>query len=129
MKFEADHEAQIFGQGRTFFHLENWYSARSIIRTALKASGLYWRARRNADRVVVKRNHLGFRNLPRAFHGFTILHVSDLHVDLSEGAMRHLLEIVGALQFDICVLTGDYRGQTSDPSRWPWRALKNYAER
>jgi uncharacterized protein len=115
LKFEADHEAQIFGQGRTFFHLENWYSARSIIGTALKATGLYWRARRNADRVVVKRNHLGFRNLPPAFDGFTILHISDLHVDLSEGAMRHLLEIVGALQFDICVLTGDYRGQTYGP--------------
>ena len=32
---ETDHEAQIFGQGLTFFHLENWYSAHSIIRGAL----------------------------------------------------------------------------------------------
>jgi hypothetical protein len=115
LKFEADHEAQIFGQGLTFFHLENWYSARSIIRKALKASGLYWRARRNADRVAVKRNDLTFRNLPSAFHEFTILHVSDLHVDLSEGAMRHLHDIVGTLRFDVCVLTGDYRGQTYGP--------------
>jgi len=45
---ETDHEAQIFGQGLTFVHLENWYSAHSIIRGALKLSGLYWRARRNA---------------------------------------------------------------------------------
>lgn len=112
LKFEADHEAQIFGQGLTFFHLENWYSARSIIRKALKATGLYWRARRNADCVVVKRNDLTFQNLPLAFHEFTILHISDLHVDLSEGAMRNLLQIVGTLRFDVCVLTGDYRGQT-----------------
>ena len=115
LKFEADHEAQVFGQGLTFFHLENWYSARSIIRNALKATGLYWRARRNADRVVVKRNDLTFQNLPSAFHEFTILQISDLHVDLSEGAMRHLLEIVGPLRFDVCVLTGDYRGQTYGP--------------
>jgi predicted MPP superfamily phosphohydrolase len=115
LKFEADHEAQIFGQGLTFFHLENWYSARSIIRKALKTTGLYWRARRNADRVVVKRNDLRFHNLPSAFQDFTILHISDLHVDLSEGAMRHLLEIVGTLRFDVCVLTGDYRGQTYGP--------------
>ena len=112
LKFEADHEAQIFGQGLTFFHLENWYSARSIIRKALKATGLYWRARRNADCVVVKRNDFTFQNLPLAFHEFTILHISDLHVDLSEGAMRNLLQIVGTLRFDVCVLTGDYRGQT-----------------
>ena len=115
LKFEADHEAQVFGQGLTFFHLENWYSARSIIRKALKATGLYWRARRNADRVVVKRNDLGFQNLPSAFHEFTILHISDLHVDLSERAIKHLLEIVDALRFDVCVLTGDYRGQTYGP--------------
>jgi predicted MPP superfamily phosphohydrolase len=115
LKFEADHEAQIFGQGLTFFHLENWYSARSIIRKALKASGLYWRARRNADRVNVNRNELGFANLPPAFDGFTLLHISDLHVELSEGAMGHLLEIVGPLHFDACVLTGDYRGQTYGP--------------
>jgi uncharacterized protein len=115
LKFEADHEAQIFGQGLTFFHLENWYSARSIIRKALKATGIYWRARRNADRVVVRRNHLTFRDLPAAFHEFTILHISDLHVDLSVGAMGHLLEIVGTLGFDVCALTGDYRGQTYGP--------------
>jgi uncharacterized protein len=39
---EKDHEAQVFGQGLTFFHLENWYSAPAIIRTVLKLTGLYW---------------------------------------------------------------------------------------
>jgi len=50
---EKDHEAQVFGQGLTFFHLENWYSAPVIIRTILKLAGLYWRARRNAESIVV----------------------------------------------------------------------------
>jgi hypothetical protein len=54
---ERDHEAQVFGQGLTFFHLENWLSAPAVIRTALKLTGLYWRARRNAERVVVKQNN------------------------------------------------------------------------
>ena len=26
---ETDHEAQVFGQGLTFFHIENWYSVHS----------------------------------------------------------------------------------------------------
>ena len=115
LKFEADHEAQLFGQGLTFFHLENWYSAPSVIRKALKISGLYWRARRNADQIVIKRNDFKFRNLPLSFENFTILHISDLHVDISEGAMRHLIELVGDLRFDVCVLTGDYRGKTYGP--------------
>ena len=112
---ETDHEAQIFGQGLTFFHLENWYSARSIIRTALKLSGLYWRARRNAERVIVRRNDIVFKDLPPRFDGFVILHLSDLHVDLSEAAMQRVYELVGELRYDICVLTGDYRGETFGP--------------
>jgi hypothetical protein len=50
---ETGHEAQVFGQGLTFFHLENWYSAPAIIRIALKLTGLYWRARQNAERILV----------------------------------------------------------------------------
>jgi hypothetical protein len=38
---ETDHEAQVFGQGLTFFHLENWYSAPTIVRIALELMGLY----------------------------------------------------------------------------------------
>src|SRR5271156_1247702 len=78
---ETDHEAQVFGQGLLFFHLENWYSAPAIIRTALKLTGLYWRARRNAEQVGVRRSDLSFPGLPPLFDGFTILHISDLHVD------------------------------------------------
>ena len=95
LKLEADHQAQVFGQGLTFFHLENWYSAPSIIRKALKLSGLYWRARRNADRIVIRRNDVAFHSLPSSFADFTILHLSDLHVDQSAGAMRRLVENVG----------------------------------
>ncbi len=51
---ETDHEAQIFGQGLTFFHIENWYSIHSVIRTLFKLTGLYWRGRANAARVQVR---------------------------------------------------------------------------
>src|ERR1700676_4700232 len=78
---EKDHEAQVLGQGLTFFHLENWYPLRFIVRTHLKLSCLYWRARRNAKSIVVRRAPLSFAELPTAFHGLTILHISDLHAD------------------------------------------------
>jgi uncharacterized protein len=112
---EKDHEAQVFGQGLTFFHLENLYSAPAIIRTVLKLMGLYWRARRNAEQVVVRRNNMRFARLPPLFDGFTMLHISDLHVDISEGAMRNLIQLVGGIEYDVCVLTGDYRGKTFGP--------------
>ena len=112
---ERDHEAQVFGQGLTFFHLENSSWAEWIIRNVLKATGLYWRARQNAERILVKRNDMRFKTLPPLFEGFTILHISDLHVDMNEVAMSKLIELVGSMQYDVCVLTGDYRGRTFGP--------------
>jgi predicted MPP superfamily phosphohydrolase len=112
---ERDHEAQVFGQGLTFFHLENVSLAPAIIRTALKLTGLYWRARRNAECIAIKRNEQKFAALPEAFDGYTILHISDMHVDMSEAAMEHVIELVDGMPYDLCVLTGDYRGKTFGP--------------
>lgn len=89
--------------------------APAIIRNALKLTGLYWRARRNAQRIIVKRNDVRFAALPPLFDGYTILHISDMHVDMTEAAMQHLIEIVDGMQYDLCVLTGDYRGKTFGP--------------
>jgi uncharacterized protein len=109
---EDDHEAQIFGQGLNFFHIENWYSIHSVIRNTLKLCGLYWRGRRNAENIVVRHNHVESHRLPPVFDGFTILHISDTHVDMNPRAMLRLAELVAGLQYDICVLTGDFRGKT-----------------
>ena len=40
---EKDHEAQVFGQGINFFHIENLTLSHALIRAMLMASGLYWR--------------------------------------------------------------------------------------
>jgi uncharacterized protein len=109
---EKDHEARIFGHGLNFFHIENWYSVHSFIRGALKLAGLYRRGVRNAQSVQVRHNEIEFKTLPESFDGFTMLHISDLHVDMNEGAMRRLAELLPTLSYDVCVLTGDYRGAT-----------------
>ena len=112
---ETGHEQQIFGQGINFFHPENWYSIQSVIRTILKLTGLYWRGHNNTRKVQVRHNYLRLQGLPPLFDGFTILHISDLHVDMNPGAMQRLIELVPDVKYDICVLTGDYRGQTAGP--------------
>jgi predicted MPP superfamily phosphohydrolase len=112
---ERDHEAQVFGQGLNFFHIENWYSVHAVIRTVLRLTGLYGRGRRNAERVRVTRNEISFREFPPLFDGFTILHISDMHVDMNEGAMQRVIELARGLRYDLCVLTGDYRGKTFGP--------------
>jgi predicted MPP superfamily phosphohydrolase len=112
---ETDHETRVFGGGLNFFHIENWYSAHSIIRNALRLTGLYGRGRRNAERVELRHNRVALPSVPKAFDGFKILHISDMHVDMNPGAMRQLEALVTGLSYDICVLTGDFRAQTYGP--------------
>jgi predicted MPP superfamily phosphohydrolase len=112
---ESDHEAQIFGQGINFFHPENWYSVHAGIRAFLKLTGLYWRGLRNTERIGIRHNYVEREDVPSKFDGFTILQLTDLHGDMNPGAMRRLVELLGEVKYDICVLTGDYRGKTFGP--------------
>jgi predicted MPP superfamily phosphohydrolase len=109
---EKNHEAQAFGQGLTFFHIENLPISHAIIDMVLRLSGTYWRGRANAAKVRLRTNEVSSERLPPQFDGFTILHVSDLHADMSADAMTQAARLVSGLQYDLCVLTGDYRGRT-----------------
>ena len=112
---ERDHEAQVFGQGLNFFHIENFPFSQGLITAILKLTGLYWIGRRNAARVRVRTNDVVSTRLPASFDRFTILQLSDLHVDMSPLAMKSVIDLVKDLKFDICVMTGDYRAETYGP--------------
>jgi len=112
LRVETDADVQVFGGGLNFFHIENWYPAQSLIRNTLKIVGLYSRGVKNTARVQLRHNALALAGLPPSFAGFTILHISDMHVDMNRGAMHRLIELLHDIDYDICVLTGDYRGDT-----------------
>ncbi|HYZ41657.1 MAG TPA: metallophosphoesterase [Stellaceae bacterium] len=112
---EDDHELRVFGQGINFFHPENWYHSPLLVRTALQLTGLYWRARKNAANIQIRRHDIRFPDLPISFDDFTILQLSDLHVDMNEAAMARLIALLPTISYDVCVLTGDYRGKTFGP--------------
>ncbi|RBP18378.1 hypothetical protein DFR50_101325 [Roseiarcus fermentans] len=107
---EREHEAQAFGQGLSFLHIENMPVMQAIIEVALRVTGTYRLGLANAGKVELRRNVVRLARLPDAFDGFTILHLSDLHADLSAPAMRRAAELARDLDYDLCVLTGDYRG-------------------
>jgi hypothetical protein len=109
---EREHEAQAFGQGLNFLHLENLPLMQVMIEIALRVTGTYWRGLANARDVQLRRIVVRLPNLPSAFDGFTVLHLSDLHADLSGPAMQRAAELAHDLAYDLCVLTGDYRGRT-----------------
>ena len=109
---EREHEAQAFGQGLTFLHIENMPLVQVTIEAILRMTGTFWRGSANAGKVELRRNAVHLPFLPEVFDGFTILHLSDLHADISGPAMRRVGELVRDLDYDLCVMTGDYRGRT-----------------
>src|SRR5262249_15124741 len=108
---EADHETQVFGQGINYFHPENLKSSPFLIRTCLRLIGLYERGRRNAAMIELRRNCIKSARVPKAFDGYRILHLSDLHVEMSEEAIARSSALLQQVDYDMCVLTGDYRAQ------------------
>ncbi|MGO9272398.1 MAG: metallophosphoesterase [Terriglobia bacterium] len=90
-------------------------SAASVLRAALRMTGLYSRGVRNALAPVVGRVQLEFENLPESFDGFRILQLADLHIDGLDGLAEAVAERVEGLDIDLCVMTGDYRFDVEGP--------------
>jgi hypothetical protein len=58
---------------------------------------------------------LGTPELSAQFDGFTMFHITDMHADMNPGPLQRLIEILPGLRYDICVVMGDFRGQTFGP--------------
>ncbi|MEO7938483.1 MAG: hypothetical protein ABIR55_07660, partial [Burkholderiaceae bacterium] len=80
-----------------------------LIRAGLTLSGLRARGRRNVLDIRLRHNTVWLDLLPATFDGFTLLHLSDPHLDMDAEYLRHLVARVQGLVFDACVVTGDFR--------------------
>jgi hypothetical protein len=79
---------------------------------AMVAAGLFgymWLV--ESQRLRVRRLELGFRNLPAAFDGYIILHLSDLHISRLGRLERKVAGLIGKQPVDTCVITGDVTAQ------------------
>jgi len=110
---ETDREAKVFGQGINFFHPENWYSMHSVIRNTLRILQLHGRGKKNALKIETNHNNIYIKNLAGEFEGFRILHISDLHIDMNPEMPDALIRSIGSLDYDLCVMTGDFRARTT----------------
>jgi uncharacterized protein len=92
-----------------------WHMIDSLAPRVLRVTGFFGRGRANAARIQVTRTTVPIRGLADAMAGFTLLHLTDLHADISENAMRALPQALSGLSYDLCVITGDFRGRTYGP--------------
>jgi len=112
---EDEYEARVFGQGRNLFHIENWYSVHGLIRGMLRLMFLHRRGQRNARAIRLRHHDVALAGLPSEFDGYRILHLSDLHLDTAEDMPHALIEAIRQVEYDACVLTGDFRARTFGP--------------
>ncbi len=75
----------------------------------LKLSGLYDRGTQNA--LDIKETEFTFVDsaLPRAFDGFKVLFLSDIHIDGTDRLLEPLCATLDTVKVDVCLLGGDYR--------------------
>jgi uncharacterized protein len=91
----------------------------------LRLCGLHRRARRNARAIAVRHHDFLLAGLPDAFHNFTMLHLSDLHLDMHPAMPAALIERLQTVEYDISVLTGDVRAKTFGPAAPAVMALQH----
>jgi predicted MPP superfamily phosphohydrolase len=115
MAIEAEHHKGRRAHGRGDFFLRHDDILRPILKWSLKAVGLYTAGLRAARQPLVRSLCFEFDTLPAAFHGFRILHLSDLHIDGVDGLAERTAEIVSGLPVDVCLMTGDYRFEVYGP--------------
>jgi predicted MPP superfamily phosphohydrolase len=113
-----DHANHFFGHKK--LHHRSLYGLYLLACKILRLPPIFTLGQRNALNVQVTHTEFTFKNLPKAFDGFRILHISDLHMDGIPKLLDVLIRIIEPLEYDLCVFTGDFRegilGAYDEPS-------------
>jgi hypothetical protein len=74
----------------------------------LRVFRLKSRGESNAILFETIENPVYITRLPQEFEGFRLLHLTDLHFGNNSALMPALTQALDGLEYDLCVLTGDY---------------------
>ncbi len=114
---------------RYLLNFEDAFYYHILMKTAFKAFGIYDKGRENALAIESREVLFRFPDLPSSFQHYTLLYMSDLHLDGLRGLDRRLLELVDGLEVDLCILGGDFRMETYGPFDNVLRSLEELAPR
>lgn len=109
LELQAEHSAVRFSPTGLHIYWENMDLLGPMLKGFLKVCGVLHRATRNALEYEVGTVMAPLRALPPSFHGFRILHLSDLHLEGMFDRGWKLKEVLRSLTYDLCVITGDFR--------------------
>ena len=90
------------------WHLENMPWLIRTIKGLLRVSPFYTRGHENTLDLRAEYVEFTFDNLPAHFDGTRILFIADPHIDEIEGLEDKILSVTDQLEYDFCILGGDY---------------------
>lgn len=102
--------------GKGSFHFENLAALRRLLTLFFRMTGLAGLGAQNTLDIRVNTVRFTFPNLPPAFDGFRILHLSDLHIDGLADLTPTICAKIQDLKYDLCLLTGDFRFEIYGPN-------------
>ena len=109
LEMQAHYSALLLSGHHIHVHMEEFPAIAWLIKTTLKTTGLWPIAVRNSTSYRIVEHIVPLPHLPEAFDGFRILHLSDLHIEGMIDKGQTLRTTLATLQYDLCVLTGDFR--------------------
>jgi predicted MPP superfamily phosphohydrolase len=86
-----------------------------VLNRFLKVTGLYERGHRSYLSPELRYTEIRLPRLPAAFDGLRILHLVDLHLDLCPALADIVRGIIAPLDYDLCLVTGDFRDSLIGP--------------
>jgi predicted MPP superfamily phosphohydrolase len=98
-----------------FLNFEHAFYYHFLMKTVFQLMGLYRKGIQNALEIAPHSLSLYDRRLPPAFDGYTILYLSDLHLDGLAGLTEKIRDLVMDQPVDLCLLGGDFRTELSGP--------------
>ncbi len=101
--------SQSFGDGRKWLPFQMLDPLLRLVRAVLGFLGLYRPLARRAGRWCIVENDVYLRHIGPSLKGLRILHLSDLHIDGSPGAGDRLARQLAEVDYDLAVITGDFR--------------------
>lgn len=95
----------------------------SLLGALLRTTGLFNRGYRNYLDLRLQFREQTLQDWPKALDGFTILHLSDLHLDLDPALLPVILKALHKVSCDIAVITGDFLERCLAPNESQTRTL------
>ncbi|MBU4178176.1 MAG: CDP-archaeol synthase [Desulfurivibrionaceae bacterium] len=115
---------QPLARWHVLFNLSSLIYNRVVVSTVFRLLGLYRQGLANALQLELTEHEIPCPRLPQPFDGFTILLLTDLHLDGLPGLVDQALATIGERSFDLCLIGGDIRMETYGPIAPSLRELR-----